>query len=544
LKKLLAAIFKWLEGGSLTFKKWLAAFLVVLAVRYIGELLVQGGRVKFLTTNDFLGSVFFGTSTFFLLGYLSLLLFLKIVAQKEIYRLANFLLWGFWLVTLPPLIDRMVFGRQFFWSFYLFEGPSEALKKLMLFFGDDFKIGITLGTRVEVFLVVVFLGIYLAIVKRKAIWFIWGALGTYGILFFLGVFPSVLTWIILGFQEGVFWSIQDHQVARIFLSPLKVWGLESWGIKIALHHKMALFYGPLIFLELIWLQFLINPKQLKALWLNLRIPQVVFNSGLFFLGMGIGWFYFPENFQVDLFGILVVINFLLAMLLAWSFSVIINDWVDQKIDHISNKERPLIRKVFSRQEWLDRGGVFCFLSLLLALIAGKIFFLIILTYQLITLAYSDYPFRIKRIPVLAGVISSLASLLFFLGGYFLLSGEAYLEKFPWRIAVFLLLTYSLIIPLKDIKDLEGDKQDKVFTLAGILGEQNARIFFGALLFLAYVFSPWVLRETRLVPWSIIFGILSYGLINHQKISAKFFPWGVLTLVIFYGIILVGIIFGN
>jgi 4-hydroxybenzoate polyprenyltransferase len=507
-------------------------------------LLIQDERLKILSLGDLVGSWFFGTVTFFLLGYLCLLLFLRLTTQKKTYQLSNLVLWGLWLIVFPPLIDRVIFGEQFFWSFYLFDGPREVLRSLVLFFGDDLRIGITLGTRVEVFLAAIFLGIYLARVKRKKTWMIWGSLGVYLVLFLLGVFPSVLTWIILGFQKGVFWSIQDHQVAKLFLSPLEVWGVNSWGIKTALHHKMALFYGPLIVLGLAWLQFLANREQFWALLKNLRFPQVIFNSGLFFLGMGLGWFYFPENFEINIFSVLAVINFWLAMVLAWSFSVVVNDSVDWKIDRISNQERPLVKKIFSSQEWLERGAIFFSLSLFLALIASKVLFLIILAYNLITLSYSDYPFRLKRVPLIAGIISSLASLLFFLAGYFLLSGENYLENFPWRIAGFLFVVYALIIPLKDIKDLKGDKKDQVFTVAGILGEQNARILFGALLFLAYIFSPWVLREPRLIPWSMAFGGLSYGLLNHQKISAKIFPWGVLTLVIIYGIILVGIIFRN
>lgn len=140
------------------------------------------------------------------------------------------------------------------------------------------------------------------------------------------------------------------------------------------------------------------------------------------------------------------------------------------------------------------------------------------------------------------MLSSFASLLFLVAGYILISNEQSLKMFPWKAVVFLFVVYTLLLPLKDLKDEEGDDQNGVFTLATIFGQENARMILGALLFLSYFGSAVILNEKALFIPALLFGLLGYWLTTNKKIKINSLTWWTLGIVVVYGILLVLIIF--
>lgn len=534
-------IVQFLENNPLTLRTWLVSFGAIITIRYLVESVIFSFEHKNL--DEFLGGMFHGTLLFFLLSYVVLLLLLKLLTGERIKKLANVLLWGQWMIVLPPIIDKLIFRDRTYWSFYVFDSAQGIIIRFIKFFGENPSFGITYGTRAMVAIATIGLGLYVYYKRQKIIWFFVSAALIYTALFLLGAFPSLVSFATLPFQGSDLLSIESQDIAKQFFTSMHLFGIENSGIKVVLHYKMALVYNILLFAALSGLLFSTRKKWFFALMKNVRYPQMIFNVGLFFMGVGLGWFYFPHNFNIDFFAALALIGAVLAIFSAWTFSVIVNDLSDIEIDAITNADRPLLRGAIEKNQYADLGLVLALLALLSSLVVSKIFFLIIAGYLLVTWIYSNHPFRLKRFVVVSSVFSSIASLLFLLGGYTLVSQGQTLALFPWKIIAFLFVSYALLIPLKDIKDIGGDRANKVTTLATLMGEENSRIILGAILFVSYITSVVVLNEYTLFLPALLFGSISYWIITNKKHNPRALPWWVLGIVIIYGILLVLIAFG-
>ncbi|MEA2006763.1 MAG: UbiA family prenyltransferase [Patescibacteria group bacterium] len=532
-------IVSFLEKGPLSIRTWIVSFGGIVAARILIESLVFSFEQK--TFDEFLG-IIFGTVLFFLFSYIVLLVVLRFLVKEKIEKLASVLLWGQWMIIIPPIVDKLIFGDRKYWSFYIFGSVKEVIIKGLTFFGENPSFGITWGTRLLVLITVVGLGLYVFYKKRKIVWFFIGAISVYLVLYILGAFPSFVSFVILPFAGVGLFAIEAEDIAKQFLTSLQLFGIENSGIKVVLHYKMGLVYNPLLFVFSVFLLFVSRRRWFFALAKNVRYPQMIFNCGLFFLGVGLGWMRFPQNFGIDFFEMMALANAILAIFFAWYFSVVVNDLADIEIDQISNQDRPLTSGAIKKSTYSDFGLIFALFALLSSLVVSKVFFLIIVGYLLVTWVYSSHPFRLKRFVLVSSILSSFASLFFLLGGYLLISDFQTLQFFPWRIISFLFIAYAFLIPLKDIKDIEGDQAKDVETLPVVLGEENARIFLGVVLFVNYVLSPVIVDERSLFLPAVLFGGISYWVITNQKHKPKTLPWWVLGIVTIYGMLLVLMIF--
>jgi 4-hydroxybenzoate polyprenyltransferase len=539
MEKILKKIIEYLESTPLSLKSWVLSFGAILAVRIFLESLTFDLTSK---SSEYFLIILVHTLLFFLLNYVIFLIYLKLFLKESLKKIANILLWGYWIIIFPPLIDKIIFGDSLFWSFYLFNGVSELFKNFFLFFGENPQVGITYGSRIGTLFSLVFLGVYFYYKKRK----IWktalGVLGAYLIFFLLSSFPSLITYVIEFFKGNNIFLIFSADVAKTFISPFRFFGFKVGEAEAFLSFRLSLFYCPLLFLSLVFLQKILSKEKLKALVRNIRYPQMFFNFGIFFIGIGLGWFYFSDNFKLDLFSVLVITNLMIAIFSAWFYSVFVNDLNDRVIDKRTNQERPLIKEVFSTKEYRDYSLVFLFFALIASLLIGAKFFLLIVVYLFFTWIYSAYPFRFKRFPVVAGIVSALASLIFLFMGFVLIADQQELSSFPWRIFVLLFIAYFFVIPLKDLKDIEGDREDGVITLPTLFGVKKSRFILGSLVLASYFFSVYIINETRLFLPALVFGGLSFWVITNDKVSCRKINWWILGLASIYGIILVKIIF--
>lgn len=532
--------FTYLESSPLTFKSFLPAFLTILLARFIVESFFLD--LKNFSFESILGSFFHGVVLFFTNVFLSLILLLWFFTNKSLREITSLLLWVFWFIIFPPIIDVLILGPDVSWSFYLFDGVKGFFVRYFTFFGDNYYIGITLGTRLMVLGAVVFFGTYLWLNCKKKSWAILGTLLIYTLFFVWSAMPSFFTWAIYLFKGEAVLALTDRHVAEMFLSPLRFFGVEGSGIGTALHDKMSLIYSLVLFMQLLFLQFVSSRKKFWALLKNIRFPQMIFNGGLLCVGVGLGAYYFRNNFEITFFSGLGFLNLVLAVFCGWFFSVLVNDLMDIKIDQVTNKNRPLVKKQFSVQEYGNYAAIFFLLALFFSLVVGLSFFMLIVFYLLITWVYSVEPFRFKKYVLVSSFVSAVACLVILVMGYVVISTSQSLDFFPWRIALFFFFSYVIMIPIKDLKDIEGDKKEGIVTLPVVLGEKNSRTVFAALLFGFYFFSVVVVKEKGLAPFALLFGTFSYWLLNNPKLKSKDLPWWVLAAVITYGAISVKIIF--
>lgn len=257
----------------------------------------------------------------------------------------------------------------------------------------------------------------------------------------------------------------------------------------------------------------------SAFVFNLRFPQLIFHAGLVLVGFGLGLKYTHPNWIINLPDLLRVVLLLLGAWSAWITSVVVNDVVDLKIDEMSNPDRPLPRKIFSVEEYLGLGFVFFLLSIIFSGLANWRIIFFILSYQLLAFFYSAWPLRLKRFPIVATLTSALTASLITFGSFIFINPSHSLSLFPVSIAVLLIIGYTLALPMKDFKDFEGDKADKVFTLPVILGIPWAKVVVGSGLFFSFLLSVAILQDFSLFWWAFVCGTLSFVFIMKMQKSA-------------------------
>ncbi|MFA6193420.1 MAG: UbiA family prenyltransferase [Parcubacteria group bacterium] len=535
--KLIQKFLQKIENYPLTFTGWLTAFSAIIALRMIGENLLSGFADKSLTL--FIGSTL-AAYLFFAFSYLLVLIFLVFWLKESVKKVANVLLWGFLLAIFPPIIDKIWCGQNFCWSFYAFDSLKGLFACFFSFFGNNAAIGITYGVRVEVALAIIFVIIYAYIKQKMAIRAFLAGIFTYVVLFVLGSFPSWLAYLYFLPKKSVF-SVENFDIAGLFLTPASYFSIAETDFINALNVKMNLIYAFLLVPVLIFFFWLFYRGKLWPVARNIRWIQIMIHGGLILVGAGLSAFYFPNNIIINIFSFFALSNLILAAIFAWLASVFLNDQIDLPIDKMTNKGRPLATGAVSGEDFRQLFWVCFVFSLILAITVGVKFFLVIFAYQAIGWAYSAWPFRLKRFPIVASFLSALALTLLFSSGFLLLADGQNISRFPQQVFWLLIFAFTMSLPIKDLKDIEGDRADEVWTIPVLLGETWARFAIGLGIFLSYALSVvWLNARVLFLP-AMILGALSFWILQTKKISPRrvhIFVFGFLFLYVFLIVYLV------
>lgn len=174
----------------------------------------------------------------------------------------------------------------------------------------------------------------------------------------------------------------------------------------------------------------------------------------------------------DKVNITLLLSSILATFFIRQFSIILNDIFDLEIDKISNKERPLVSGIITKNEFLDMGLLFLILSLLYTiLIKNSLALLLVLLSILLVIVYSAPPLRLRN-TIFSSSLIGLGSSLAFLFGYVSQRGELGTTILSLGILIFLAVSLGGVI--KDRKDYEGDKEGNVRTIYTIFGPKRSR----------------------------------------------------------------------
>lgn len=508
MKRIAESVGKVLEAvetAPLSLASFTFSFLALIFVR----LLVESG-VNGFPTEPFAYHFFECSHTllFFLFAFLCFLPVARIAGAATWTRAANLLLFGFLIVWTPPILDKLIFGDRTFWSFYELDGVTGLIGRFFTFFGDTPDIGITYGVRIEVALMTAGLTLYSFFRKRKVLPAMLVGLLTYLVFFVLGTFPSYVAIPIAAVERGLF-GVSELDVARITLSPKPFLGADPADPRMSLSLRMSIVYAILSLAGAALFLFRTDPKVFRSLAGNLRVPQAVWHGGLLLLGAGFAIIFGNASFRPDFFEAAGIVLLVIATESAWFASVILNDFADQAIDRKTNRERPLPSKTVSEPLYRDIGVLAFGASLFFAGIVSMKAMLLLLAYQALAFLYSASPFRLKRFPVIASFLSAVAGIVILIAGFSALAPFSDISPVPPVILVFLGIAYAVTLPLKDFKDIEGDRKDGVYTLPVLLGADRAKAAIGTALFLCYAVSPVVLREPALAVPALLFGTLSF-----------------------------------
>jgi 4-hydroxybenzoate polyprenyltransferase len=301
-----------------------------------------------------------------------------------------------------------------------------------------------------------------------------------------------------------------------------------------------LLYLILIFMLLNISLFQYNKKIFYSLWKSIPITRVLHFYGMFIYGFIISDGIFSVRSLMDLFSL---VTSFLVILCSGIFSLIINDISDLQIDRISNKNRPLVKKNVSLQEYKIIAVICLVLSFIFGFytrdsINGLITTLFILIFIIQYSLYSLKPFRLKRIPVLSKMLISSNSLIIVVYGYYYKGGD--LSAFPHYLTGYILIFFTLAINFIDIKDYSGDKKCGIKTLPVLLGLEKSKKVISIFVFIAFAAYPVLSGIYWLLPFSVLLGIIEIFLVNKKDYR----EWKVFCIYLFalYSIIIYKAIF--
>jgi 4-hydroxybenzoate polyprenyltransferase len=126
--------------------------------------------------------------------------------------------------------------------------------------------------------------------------------------------------------------------------------------------------------------------------------------------------------------------------------------------------------------------------------------------------YSVPPLRLKRYPMLSAFLVASGALLAFTLGFY---AEQPQVDYPSSLAYAILICFTLAFNTKDLKDYEGDKKSRVWTIPVIFGLKKGRMIIAALDLLAYSLVPTILGLK-----SAMFPALAFGLATFLVVLRK------------------------
>lgn len=519
--KRLEHLFDNIENTPISLASWALALVAIIGVRIAIELFFENITFRY---GDHFFYQFSHHYLTFLAIYLAALPLIVWFAKVSIKKSALILLFGFLVIWTPPIVDEIISKGQGFWSFYSFDSIPGLVDRYLTFFGDKPDVGITYGVRTEIGLVLLLMAVYVFVRTRSLVRTLFGALSLYTVLFIIGVLPSIFTTLLLGPEKG--WlQVTELDVARIMLSPEPLYLLNPPAINVVLAIKMGLLYGLLVPLLIASILFIFFRPICKSLWNNLRLPQVAYHIGLFLLGAALVFIYEEKtSFVLNWMHGTGLLLMILAVVLAWTTSVVVNDLNDVRIDSVTNTHRPLITHTITPETYRTIGIIMLAFSLIYAGYISTQLSLLLLAYQALAWLYSAKPLRLKRFPGIATVLAASASLLIFFGGYIVFSMNKNISELPWTISALLFFAYATLLPIKDFKDIPGDAKDGVITLPILWGEIKAKRIIGSLAFLCFIVSVFILNVEHLFLLAFFFGSLAYWLLQISSKDHRYFSY--------------------
>jgi 4-hydroxybenzoate polyprenyltransferase len=393
------------------------------------------------------------------------------------------------------------------------------IKELARFFvhafnpGADFSAWASTGLRIEFFMIIFLMALYVHIKTSKLWKSVLGFIAGYIWIMFLAM-PLYAAYIIdwLPIPNSASGSVYE----RVYWTR----GLLEMTV-----NKFSLIWlFATVTLLICWL-YIYNKKIIVSLLRNIRPFRTIHYLGLMIGGMLVGsWAlkdYRPNPFQYP-FDYIAVAGLAFAVFFAFQYAVVSNDIADEEIDKLSNPERPLIRADICKEDYRSIGGIFLALSLYFAFSVNLWAFLLILLFIVCYQIYSVPPLRIKRLFPFSTFLVAFNGLVAMLAGFSLLSGSEKLYVFPPYLALAILISFFLNINMKDIKDVAGDRKAGIKTIPTVFGEKKGRIAIGVLSFTGFVFVPVILKIKALFPYTLAFGGLSALIIIKKKWQESLF----------------------
>lgn len=494
------------EESNIGFGLWICTALAIIYIRDSIESLVSTGSFPAVDLFHFLH-----VPTFFISLLLAIIILLHFFTRTEIIKVSKICLIFFTIIILPVTIDfltSLVVKRDIVYQYIDENVPQNFIN----FFNPLFKIPeIPYSLRIEIAVITILSFIYIFLKRNKIFSSLLGAFLVFALCVFYGSIPGILTGGFILFLRALIFVFR-------FIHPR----LDSGKLGGMLDEGVVVIIELLFTLSMVVIWFLrYDIKKFKALLKNLRFTRCFHYIIMVLMGIAL---YFYDVRERDLFILVRIIGMFCAIFFACQFSAVVNDIFDIDCDRISNKDRPLIIGVLGTNEYLKVGIVYLAFALLFAILVSDSCFIITLVFIALYFIYSVPPFRLKKFFPISSMIIGIQALLALLLGRLSLEKEGTEVSIYPSIAWLMFLVFLLSSNIKDLKDIEGDRHCKFYTLPVIFGEVKARKIIACLVLLSYLIVPvflYLLFYSHIITiFSLLFGLANYLYIRRQNAQER------------------------
>ncbi|MFZ4401895.1 MAG: UbiA family prenyltransferase [Bacteroidales bacterium] len=454
-----------IENSKVPIGNYILTFIFIILIRCFFELISSASYFPLSTALHFI--------VFTISVCLSLIVLFTFFSKTPVIKVAKIVLIGFVILIFPPLFDLLFsLGNKTVMGYNLLNLEINPFLSFITFFGKYDKIGITLGIKIEICLVLFFSFLYFY----------------YKTNFLKALLSVFVEYIVL------FLFLSTPFLLKPFYSIFRLY------IDYPFHDLDYDFVYVFSFLSLLFLCYIFyktNKQYFFAIIKDIRLERTLHYIFVFILGIVIARKILFSPFVYNTISFWGFIFSIISIIFAWLFSVITNNIVDLKIDKISNPLRPSVQKIIPIKKYNQLAVLFLFLSIYTAAIVSWKFVFLVSIFIGGYYLYSIPPLRLKRVLLFSKFIIGFNSLIIFVYGYeyFTLFSTAikepgnnniFLINFPISMYVVFLIGFSLCSNLIDIKDYEGDKHAKITTLPGVLGFRLSKIITGVFFLLFYL----------------------------------------------------------
>lgn len=504
---MIARIFRAIEETPMTLGGWFAGFVCIVLTRTFLENF-SAQRPGMLVTSDAETIVHYGL--WYLLTLLLIIVALHSSIQRPIVLVSKTVLFGSLIMLTPPIMDLLISGGAP--MAYLLGTEAELVRNYLTWFSASPAPGITLGIRIELAAIVLAAYAYARFAGNSIVRSSIAAVLIYTTLFFCVSLPNFTP-----ITDTIGWLV-EADTSLIGTSGFRVdQEFASISRSYDMHFNIAMSQVIYLLLTVIvsFVLFRISPRKWIAIVRNSRPERVLHYSCMLALGIALAYVTGSSmHALVSFFDLSTLIMLFVSFYFAWMFAVSTNDIVDRDADALTNTSRPLITGVLTETDMRTASGIFLGASLTAGFLAGHAALFFVIVFISVYSMYSLSPLRLKRFVGINSFCIALATLSAVSAGFFTVSA-APVSAFPLPWIALILIVFTLIANIKDLKDTDGDRLAKVYTIPVIFGDARGRTIIWGMVALALLLVPFILTDMRLLVPGIIASACAHPLIHRN-----------------------------
>lgn len=455
---------------------WFGIFLIagaVIAIRILGEAVLDKTTVFSYWTLIFLGS-------WFLSLFIAYVLLVSTIAGTALIKSARLLLLGLPIILLP--LFGLVLGISRHFDF-LNGQWSDILFHLVTFAAFHPRLGIFFTVEILAVLAAFFIYFLIKANFRRAIF---GALAAYFILALFAVQGKII---------GDAWV--KYPVSA---------NLKQTQIYTALNFFVLMMLGVFLFWK-------IAPLKARAVFFNLR-PERKLSLAAFSILM-----FWGANLAGGFYVLNLTVSFLIYAFFL-SYAALSNDVSDINIDKITNPHRPYVKGILKKKEMVRLQRIVLGAIIVLVLIIDSAPILLMTAVNVgLSLMYSVL--RLRKF-LFSHLIAAAGEATVVLYGFF--AQEPYGAKFSsevWRLFFAIFVFLAFFLPVKELKDFEGDKKDGVKNFLTVFGWRKGKIITAISVFFSFILFSTLIGNQPFIFLSLIFaGLGACFVIYYERVGER------------------------